>query len=114
MKKDEEIEQDSGDEQMPSEKEPSDSDSLYDETTNTDTMSYCSSVMSRKRIYYTDADMKILEQECSSIIRSTKPLNGKELTRLFSTKPLLPLLKKFGFKSLKIKMRTERNKYLDR
>ena len=65
------------------------------------------------RVCYTANDLLIFRQECSHIIRSGKAICTRELKDLFTTNPrLIPLYDKFGFNSLKIKMRTERNKVM--
>ena len=66
---------------------------------------------STKRVSYSDADLRIFREECRDIIASDKPIISRELKRYFKENSALAiLLKKFGFNSLKIKMRTERDR----
>ena len=71
-----------------------------------------SSFGSSKRKAFSDNDLKVFTtEECCHIINSTEPIISSEIRRLFQTnRRLIPLYEKFGFLSLKTKMRTERNK----
>lgn len=65
---------------------------------------------SRGRTKYRTIDIQTIREECRHIIRSKEPINTQEVKRLFQTnKRLIPLYDRFGFLSIKIKMRTERN-----
>ena len=85
-------------------------DSFVDSCVETETESSitCSS---SKRVSYSEYDLLIIREECHDIIHSQESINTLDLKRIFNENcRLQPLLKKFGFNSLKIKMRTERNK----
>ena len=88
--------------------------SSLDAETEVESIITCSSSKrgsSSKRATYSENEIKILREECHDIIYSQEAINAAELKRRFSeNKRLLPLLKEYGFNSLKIKMRTERNK----
>ena len=74
-----------------------------------------SSTGSARRRAFSDNDLKIIREECCQIIQSTAPINSAEIRGLFkSNEHLIPLYDRFGFNSLKIKMRTERNKVLNK
>ena len=67
----------------------------------------------RSRAKFSERDLHIIREECKDVIRSLDPINSVDLERKFTTnKTLIPLYEKFGFSSLKIKMRTERNKVM--
>ena len=69
------------------------------------------STTSVKRVTYTDRDLNIFREECKELINSDSPITKTGLHALFDGNPQLKvLLDKYGFNSLKIKMRTERNK----
>ena len=70
-----------------------------------------STIMCSSRVSYSENDLKIIREECHDIIDSQEPINTLDLKQRFNENcRLRSLLKKFGFNSLKIKMRTERNK----
>ena len=65
----------------------------------------------QRRTAYSQNDLSVFREECRDLIHSNQPITKEELKRRFSENPRLALLlKKYGFNSLKIKMRTERNK----
>ena len=62
-----------------------------------------------RRTAYSEKDVRIIREECKKIINSSLPIVSIDLKKLFTTnKRLIPLLKKFGFETLRIKVRTEK------
>lgn len=65
------------------------------------------------RCYFTSNDLLIFRKGAKKIIEGSMPLTKELLLEVFRKKELQPLWKKFGFKSLKIKARTERTRYMN-
>ena len=79
---------------------------------STSTVSSCGS---SRRKAFSELDLKTIREECGHIIQSIVPINSADLKRLFqSNDRLVTLYDKYGFNSLKIKMRNERNRVMNK
>ena len=67
----------------------------------------------RRRTKFKESDIAVIKKYCKELIESELPLSKEALNAAFNgTEEMRRMLDEFGFNSLKIKMRTERNRYL--
>ena len=68
----------------------------------------------RTRTKFKEEHVELIKRHCRPLIEGLGQLSAAEVKRTFKENILLaPLLKLYGFKSIRIKIRTERNKYHD-
>ena len=68
----------------------------------------------RSRTKFKEEHVELMKRHCRPLIEGVSHLSAAEVKRTFKENILLaPLLEVYGFKSIRIKIRTERNKYHD-